>query len=352
MFNEILTKQYYGNTVKEWILAFIIIFAVIVIGKILYWISTNILKKFASKTSTKLDYIFIDMVEEPVILGLTLAGVWYALNSLNMNTSAQQWMKNIYQFIIAMNVAWLISRLFDAVYEEYLVPLTEKTETDLDDQLLPIVKKGTRMIIWAIAVIVALNNAGYDVGALIAGLGIGGLAFAMAAKDTISNVFGGFTIFTDQPFKLNDRVKVAGHDGFIREIGLRSTRVQTLEGRLVTIPNSKFADTAVENVSAEPNRKVVLNIGLTYDTTAAKMQKAMDLLKKINEGNDHTEENALVSFNAFNESAMNILFIYYISKGEDILQTMTEMNMEILKQFNRAKLDFAFPSQTIYTKKG
>lgn len=352
MFSDIFIKTYYGNTVKEWLISFAIILAVMIAGKILFWFSTNVLKKVASKTSTKLDYIFVDMVEEPVVLGLTLAGVWYALSRLNMNETAIAWMKNIYQFVIAMNVAWLISRLFDAVYEEYLVPLTKKTETDLDDQLLPIVSKGTKMIVWAIAVIVALNNAGYDVGALIAGLGIGGLAFAMAAKDTISNVFGGFTIFTDHPFKLNERVKVAGYDGFIREIGLRSTRLQTLEGRIVTIPNSKFADTAVENVSVEPNRKVVLNIGLTYNTTPAKMQKAMDLLKKINDTNKHTEENALVSFNAFNDSAMNILFIYYITKGEDILATMTEMNMEILKQFNRAKLDFAFPSQTIYTKKG
>lgn len=106
--------------------------------------------------------------------------------------------------------------------------------------------------------IVALNNAGYDVGALIAGLGIGGLALAMAARDTVSNVFGGFTIFTDRPFTLNDRIKVSGFDGTVDEIGIRSTRLRTLAGTLVTIPNSTFSESAVENVSAEPSRKVVM----------------------------------------------------------------------------------------------
>jgi MscS family membrane protein len=198
------------------------------------------------------------------------------------------------------------------------------------------------------AIIIGLNNAGYDVAALIAGLGIGGLALAMAAKDTVSNVFGGFTIFTDQPFKINDRIKIAGFDGTVVEIGVRSTRLKNLEGRIVTIPNAKFADAPVENVSLEPSRKVKLDLGLTYAMTAEQMQSGMDLLQVINAQNEHTEENPVISFNGFGDFAMNIMFIYYIKKGEDIAATQSEINMEILKQFNQAGLEFAFPTQTIY----
>jgi MscS family membrane protein len=172
----------------------------------------------------------------------------------------------------------------------------------------------------------------------------------MAAKDTVSNIFGGFTIFSDRPFKLNDRVKVSGFDGTVTDIGVRSTRLKTLEGRVVTIPNSTFSDTAVENVSLEPSRKVVSNIGLTYDTTPEQMRQAMELLKTIAASNDGAEENVLVAFNAFGDSAMNIIFIYYIKKSADILETQTEMNMKILEEFTRAGLDFAFPTQTLYTK--
>ncbi len=145
-------------------------------------------------------------------------------------------------------------------------------------------------------------------------------------------------------------MKVAGYDGFIREIGVRSTRLETLEGRIVTIPNSTFSDSPVENVSAEPSTKVVLNLGLTYDTTTDQMSRAMTLLKAIATKNENLEEKVLTFFNAFGDFAMNILFIYYIKPGTDISGTTTDVNMAILTEFNQAGLDFAFPTQTVYTK--
>ena len=229
-----------------------------------------------------------------------------------------------------------------------MVPWAEKTESDLDDQLLPIIRKGIRSVIWIMAVIIGLNNAGYDVGAMIAGLGIGGLALAMAAKDTIANIFGGFTIFTDKPFKMGDRIQIGGVDGTVVEIGLRSTRIKTLSGRIVTMPNNSFGDSAVENVSSEPCRKIVLNLGLTYNTKPEQIEEAIEILKDIIVKNDSSEENVITSFNGFGDFALNIMFIYYIAKGEDIAQTQTDVNLQILKRFNEKNLEFAFPTQTLY----
>ncbi len=124
--------------------------------------------------------------------------------------------------------------------------------------------------------------------------------------------------------------------------------MKTLEGREVTIPNSEFAGAPVENVTREPSRKIVLNLGLTYDTTPDQMQKAMDILKEICDGSDATEDKSTIAFNAFGDFAMNILFIYYVRKGEDIADTQTETNMAILRRFNENGLEFAFPTQTIY----
>ncbi len=194
-----------------------------------------------------------------------------------------------------------------------------------------------------------LNNAGYDVAAVLAGLGIGGIALAMAAKDTVSNVFGGFTIFTDRPFKINDRIKVGGFDGNVSEIGIRSTRLRTLAGTLVTIPNSTFSDTAVENVTAEPSRKVSLNLGLTYDTTPEAMEQAMELLREIAAANPNLEEKVVIGFNQFGDFALNLMMIYYIKSGADIVVTQTEINMEILRRFAARNLEFAYPTQTLYT---
>ena len=185
---------------------------------------------------------------------------------------------------------------------------------------------------------------------MLAGLGIGGLVFALAAQDSVANLFGGFTIFIDKPFKLRDRIKINGFDGTIKEVGIRSTKLVTLEGRTVTVPNKVFTGSPIENVSSEPTRKVVLNLGLTYDMDDKKIVQAMDILQKIVDDNEGIEESPKIAFNQFGDFALNILFIYYIKKGSDILGTQTEINLEILKQFNKNKLEFAFPSQTIFTK--
>lgn len=350
MFEEILTKTYYNNTVENWLFSLFIILAAVVAGKILYWVFSNVLKKLTYKTKTKFDDIVVDMIEEPIVFSLTLLGVWVGIKLLVLPDSALKWIWAVFQVLILINVAWLVTRLFDSLFKEYLVPLARKSETDLDDQLLPIIRRGTKAVVWTIAFIVALNNAGYNVGALLAGLGIGGLALAMAAKDTVANVFGGFTIFTDKPFRIGDRVKVSGYDGHIKEIGIRSTRLQTLEGRIVTIPNSNFSGSPVENVTWEPSRKVVLNLGLTYDTTPTQMEKAMALLREIGKKNKDVEERVIISFDTFADSSMNIKFVYFIKKKSDILATQTVMNMEILKQFNKNKLEFAYPTRTIYSK--
>ncbi len=345
---QILTASYYGNTLQSWFIALAIIVLSVMLGKVIYWIFAKFIRIFTAKTQTRMDDIIVDMVEEPAVFMVVVIGIWFALKTLILPETVTTIIASAYQVIVALLVGWLLTRLFDALYKEYMLPLAERTENDLDDQLMPILSKGVKMIIWVMAIIIGLNNAGYDVAALIAGLGIGGLAMAMAAKDTVSNIFGGFTIFADQPFRIHDRIKIAGYDGKVIEIGVRSTRLKTLEGRIVTIPNAKFADAPVENVSWEPSRKVKLNLGLTYDTTPEKMQQAMDILQQINSENEHTEDDPTIAFNAFGDFAMNIMFIYYIRKGEAIAGAQSEINMEILKRFNAAGLEFAFPTQTLY----
>jgi MscS family membrane protein len=213
------------------------------------------------------------------------------------------------------------------------------------------VRRGVKIIIWVMSVIMALDNAGYDITTVLAGLGVGGLALALAAQDSAKNIFGVFTIFTDTPFKLGERIKAGGHDGTVMEIGLRSTKIKTLEGRTVIIPNAEFSDGAVENISSEPARKVVLNLGLTYDMNDKQIEKAMQTLQDIAADNEEDiQENPSIGFNAFGDFALNVVFVYYIKKGSDILGTQTKINLEILKRFNKGKIELAFPTQTILTK--
>jgi len=347
--NEFFAKEFYYNTVGDWALALAIIVGALIPSKARYWVCGNIIKKLTAKTKTKLDDILIDMLEEPIVLIVTIVGVWFAVGRLSFPENITNWIDNVYMVMIALTITWLLARLVDAIIKEYIVPLTQKTEGDFDDQIVPIIRKAIRAAIWILGIIIALNNAGYNVGALLAGLGIGGIALAMAAKDTVANIFGGVTIFTDKPFTINDRVKINGFDGTITEIGIRATRLKTLENRIVTIPNSKFTGGMVENVTSEPHRKVVLKLGLIYETTADKIQNGMKALQTIVDENDSLEENTVISFNEFGDFSLGILFIYYITKGEDIMGAQTEVNMEIKKRFEELGIEMAFPTQTVYT---
>lgn len=351
---DFLTQTFYGNTMSDWAIALGIAVGAFLVGKTVYWLFSKVVHGVTKTTKTNLDDFLVDTVDEPVVVIVTVLGLWVGIQTLTLPAAMVDFSWNAIQAAIVLAVTWMLARMWDAVVRGFLAPLAAKSDSDLDDQLLPIAKKGGKAAIWIFGVIVALNNAGYDVAALIAGLGIGGLALAMAAKDTVSNVFGGFTIFTDQPFLINDRIVVSGIDGTVEEIGIRSTRIRTLAGRQVTIPNSRFADSPVENISREPSRKVVLDLGLTYDTPPEKMQRAMDILKEIAEaqGEALLQEKTLAGFNAFNNSAMNVVFIYYITPGADILGTQTAVNMQILQRFNAEGLEFAFPTQTIYTLSG
>ena len=349
---EFFDKEFYSNTIGQWATAMAIILVSIVLAKVVFFLIGRFVKQFTKKTKSKLDDIIIDKFEEPAVFAIIIVGIWYGLKTLYVSDTMHSVIVHAYYLLITFNIAWFITRLLDGLIDEYLVPIVEESETDLDDQLLPVARKTVKIVIWIMAIIVGLNNAGYDVGAIIAGLGLGGLAFALAAKDSLSHLFGGFVLFTDKPFIIKDRILTNGFDGVVKEIGIRSTRITTLDGREVIIPNADIANNSVVNITAEPSRKITVDLGLTYDTSHENMNKAMGLLKQVTVDIKELDETKTVTaFTAFNDFSLNIRFIYYIKKGSDVFGTMTAVNLHVLEVFNKNGLEFAFPTQTIYSVK-
>ena len=346
--DEILTNTYYHNSLKEWLISFLIIFASVIIARATYWLIKRILGRAVARSTTNIDDQILKVIESPVLVFVVLIGVKLGIERLSFPEGFEAWLDKVVFAAFTLTTTWLLDRIADALIQAIIVPITQKTESDFDDHIVPIARKGIRWIIWSIGIIMALNNAGYDVGALIAGLGLGGLALAMAAKDTLANIFGGVTIFADKPFLVNDRIKIDGYDGIVEEVGIRSTRIRTLEGRRLTIPNHFFTDRIVENVTSEPARKVVLQLGLVYSTSPEKMEEAMGILEEIRDKDPDLEDKKWMSFNQFNDSSLGITFMYYIKPGSDIPAVQSRISLQILSQFNAAGLDFAFPTRTIH----
>ncbi|MDR0348088.1 MAG: mechanosensitive ion channel family protein [Tannerella sp.] len=346
-----LDQIYYGNSLKDWAISILIIIAAIVINKIIVLLNKKVIHKITSKSNTLYDNIFFSALEKPVLMGIMAGALWSAAYRLNLDMKVHDIIAKAYQILIVLNITWFFARFASLFIEQRATEggNPQKGRLVVDSKLLPLIKRGLLIAIWSIGLIMALNNIGVKVTTLLGTLGIGGIAFALAAQDTIKNIFGGITIFTDQTFRIGDIIKFDNTEGMVIDIGLRSTRIRTYAKQLVTVPNYKLMDALVTNISSEPARRIVLELGLTYDTTPEQMEEALHILKQIPFKVPEVREKDLVTqFSNFGESALIITFIYFIKKPADIRSTNSNVNFEILRSFTKAGLNFAFPTRTVY----
>ena len=247
---------------------------------------------------------------------------------------------------------WFLLNLVHLL-DERLRRWAEANQSTIDDMLAPLVGKTLRIFIGAIAIVmVAQNLTGIQIGPLLASLGIGGLAVALAAKDTIGNFFGTLTILFDKPFQVGERIVIEGQDGTVESVGFRSTRIRTLTGHLVSIPNEKVVNSTLENIARRPNIRWLANIGLPYDTPAEKVERAVEILRELLADHEgmHPDWPPRVHFNGFNDWSLNVtVVLWYHPPDWWAYQGWLQATcLEIMRRFAAGGIEFAFPSQTVY----
>lgn len=353
----VLETTFYDNTLLQYILSIGILILGIIIGRIIYWFFTKVLLKLSKKTKTDLDTKIIKAVKGPAVFFIFYIGFNIAYRLLSLTPQVSQAMEKISFIILVINIVWLIRNILSASIKFYFEKKengkkSKQAKTLLDRHLASLITLIVNIFLFILAFIYIVDNLGYEIGTLLAGIGIGGLALALAAQDSLKNLFGGITIYMDKPFKVGDRVKLdEQRDGFVREIGLRSTKLETFAGTHIIVPNSKMVDSIVENISREKSRRINMTIGVEYNTSSKKLEQATKIIKEVIEKNKDTESKALISFNEFGDSSLNILVIYWIKNMNNILGARNAINSEIKKRFDKAKISFAFPTRTIYMKK-
>jgi MscS family membrane protein len=196
-----------------------------------------------------------------------------------------------------------------------------------------------------------LQNLEVDVASLIAGVSLGGLAFTLAARDTVANLFGSVSIFADQPFQVGDWVVMQGVEGVVEEVGMRSTRVRTFYRSVVSIPNAKVADGIVDNYGARDSRRTFITLGLQYDTTPEQMEAFCDGVRAILAANPAVKKDAYhVYFSGFGDSALNVMlyFFFVVDDWKDELRQRHLVFLEILRLASALRVQFAFPTRTLH----
>lgn len=345
-----LEYELWGNTLESWGISILIIVGAVVVVKLFSLFSRKVLKPFITRTPNHLDNVIYYSLESPIKFAVMLLGIWIAIHRLVYPDNFVKAIDNAYRILIVLDITWVFARLIGGLLEIYL----GKESTGQTHKMMPIIKRTALVLVWIIGIVMALSNIGVNISALLGTLGIGGIAFALAAQDTVKNIFGAFTIFTDKPFNIGDTIRVDSFEGTVIDVGARSTKIMDYDKRIITFPNYKITDANIINISSEPMRRVVLNLGLTYDTTPEKMKEALDILKAIPGRVENVSSNpsdTTAVFTNYADSALVIMYIYFIEKQGDILGVTSNMNMEILSSFNKAGLEFAFPTQTVYIQK-
>ena len=293
----------------------------------------------------------IDAIHKPVG-GLTMAGVFsLALPLLHFPLTLHNLGMLSVQVLAAFSLVWLGYRLID-VLANILDRRAAQTETKLDDQLVPIVRKSLKLAVSIIGTVFILQNLNVDVGSLLAGLGLGGLAFALAAQDTVANFFGSIMIFIDKPFHVGDWIKMGNEvEGTVEEVGFRTTRVRTFYNSVLTVPNARVTDSCIDNLGARQYRRYKANLSLTYDTPPAKISAFCEGVRQLIQALPGMRKDFyLVEFNEFGDSGLNIMIYSFMHTPDwdTELRVRTNFNLGILQLAEDLGVEFAFPTRTLH----
>jgi MscS family membrane protein len=258
--------------------------------------------------------------------------------------------KLVLELMVATSVIWLAFKFVDFLCD-YLTRWTDKTETKLDDQLVPMLRRALKVFAFVIGVIAIVQNYGYSVTSILAGLGIGGLAVALAAKDTLANFFGSVTIFLDKPFQIGDWVITDGVEGTVEEVGFRSTRIRTFYNSVISVPNSKIANSGIDNMGLRQYRRIKQVLGLTYSTSSEQMHGFVTGIRAIIQANPHMRKDFYeVHFNGFGDFSLDVLVYCFleVDSWSEELREKHNFFLEILRLAEEVGVEFAFPTSTVH----
>lgn len=325
------------------------VFIALALQKVVVFVLRTYVRRAAGRIAPWVERA-IGRVTRP-IGGLVVAGVFLvALPWLQLSVRVAHVARIAVVALAAYSAVWLALRLVD-VLTDWLEAKAETTSSRLDDQLVPLVRKSLKVFISVLGVIFLLQNFNVDVGSLLAGLGLGGLAFALAAKDTVANFFGSLVVFIDRPFQIGDWVVIGGTEGLIEEVGFRTTRIRTFYNSLVTIPNSTLTATPIDNYGARRWRRYVANLGLTYDTPPERVTAFCEGIRGIIQRLDGMRRDyVVVEFDGYREYSLNVM-VYCFMDAPDWqaeLATRTALNIEILKLAADLGISFAMPTRTLH----
>ena len=355
MDTEILLTNFLGNSIKDYIYFFGIILIGLIFKKLISKYLSNILYKVVGKKDNNVGIDkFDELLTKPIGFFIVLCFIYFGASYVSYPSFIDENFQSIFSKIFSLFLIYAIYKIFVKVIDYIGLILKQRaaeTENKMDDQLIPFAIEIGRILVVIFALFFILGNV-FDINitALATGLGIGGIAIAMASKESLENLLGSFTIFFDRPFTVGDVVKVGTVTGLVEKVGFRSTRIKTFDKSVVTVPNKKMIDAELDNLGLRPVRRVKFHIGLTYDTSTEQIKNIVSDIQEMINSHEKTNEEGKVRFQEFGASSLDIMVLYYVNspKWENLIDVKEDVNYKIMDIVKKHNSDFAFPSTSVY----
>jgi len=347
----VLKISFWNNTILEYLIALGVFFLSLIIINIFKAVVLNKLKHLASKTNTNWDDILIRTIESVRKSFYSFVSFYIALQFINLSEKINKIISYILLIIIAYYTVKIIQEFIGYSFKN-IIDKKIKEDEGFDPSILNLSKTAIKGVLWVVAAIILLQNFGYNVSTLVGGLGIGGLAIAFAIQNILSDIFSSFSIYLDKPFQIGDFIVIGSDMGIVEKIGIKSTRIKTLQGEELVVSNKELTGTRVRNFKKMEKRRIVFAFGVTYETPTEKVKKIPSLIEDIFESIDGIDLDR-AHFKDFGNSSLNFEVVYFINSSEynDYMDRQQEINLAMKKSFEEEKIEFAYPTQTLYLNK-
>ena len=346
---ETLQQVYFNNTVQDYLISL----GIIVFGMLILRIFRNLLlqrlKKWSAKTETKVDDFVIEGIEKFGLPVLNLVLMYYSIQYLELSPKIQKLVNTAIAVVVTYFIARIVLRIINASLEGYV-----RRQENGEEKIKQL--KGIAIVInivgWMLAAVFLFDNLGYNVTAIVTGLGIGGIAIALAAQTILGDLFNYFVIFFDRPFEVGDFIVVDDKKGTVEYIGLKTTRVNSLTGEQMVFSNSDLTNSRIHNFKRLQRRRVVFSVGVTYQTTPGQLKKIPTIIRGI------IEQQSLATFDrshfsGYGDFSLNFETVYFaeIAEYNQHMDIQQQIFLQIFEAFAAEGIEFAYPTQTVYEYK-
>lgn len=348
-YQQLSDTAIWGNTVHNYVLGVSLFIVLVFSFKIFRSIILRRAKALAAKTTTLFDDELVKVFEHIHPSFYNLVALYFGLKYLSFPESADKIINGIFITIVIFQLILSSQELLCYILAKILKLDRERDE---DKTAFNGINLVIRIVLWSTGALLLLSNLGFNISSLAASLGIGGIAVALAVQNILGDIFSSFSIYFDKPFVIGDFIIVGTDMGTVKKIGLKTTRIQTLQGEELVISNKELTSARIQNFKKMEKRRVVFALGVTYDTTLEQCKKIPEIVKSIYE-NVTTADLDRVHFKEFGNFSLNYEIVYYQHSGDftAYMDTRQEINFQLKEEFEKAGIEFAFPSQTIYLEK-